>query len=109
MNQEFYIGQIFNGIYPPESADWCNKNNAFIDVIGEKLYEIKALPEPSIPTHEELRMARETAYIKEIDKITNHIQRLRDEEQTEEIIAKIAELIALRKEKVKEIKNNFPY
>lgn len=27
---EFYIGQIFEDIYPPEAADWCNANNAMI-------------------------------------------------------------------------------
>lgn len=27
---DFYIGQIFEDIYPPEAADWCNSNNAMI-------------------------------------------------------------------------------
>lgn len=27
---EFYIGQIFEDIYPSEAADWCNGNNAMI-------------------------------------------------------------------------------
>lgn len=27
---EFYIGQIFEDIYPPEAADWCNSNNAMM-------------------------------------------------------------------------------
>jgi hypothetical protein len=27
---EFYIGQIFEDIYPSEAADWCNANNAMI-------------------------------------------------------------------------------
>ena len=26
----YKIGQIFEGIYPPEAAIWCNENNAFI-------------------------------------------------------------------------------
>ena len=25
--ENFYIGQIFEGIYPPECAEWCNENN----------------------------------------------------------------------------------
>lgn len=30
---EFYIGQIFEDIYPPETAEWCNENNArMIDI-----------------------------------------------------------------------------
>lgn len=27
---DFYIGQIFEDIYPPEAAYWCNSNNAMI-------------------------------------------------------------------------------
>lgn len=28
MNEEFYIGQIFENEYPPEAAVWCNNNKA---------------------------------------------------------------------------------
>lgn len=35
MNEEFYIGQIFDGIYPPEAAIWCNANNALIIQTGD--------------------------------------------------------------------------
>lgn len=109
MNNEFYIGQIFNGIYPIESANWCNENNAYMDVIGENIYEIKELPEPPTPTVEQLRKSRAAAYCVQIDPITSHIQRLRDMEQTPEIVEKINELIAERDEKVAEIKTKFPY
>ena len=37
---EFYIGQIFDGIYPPEAANWCNNNNAQIDKIEDNRYQI---------------------------------------------------------------------
>jgi len=107
--QNFYIGQVFDDIYPPEAAVWCNANNAFIDVIGENRYEIKEIPEPAAPTQEEQRMNRAVAYQYEVDPITCHIQRLRDEEQTEEVIEEIAELIAERDAKVEEIKARFPY
>ena len=30
MTEEFYIGQIFEDMYPKEAADWCNANNAII-------------------------------------------------------------------------------
>ena len=30
---EFYIGQIFEGVYPPEAAGWCGEHNATIDEI----------------------------------------------------------------------------
>jgi hypothetical protein len=32
---EFYIGQTFEGTYPPEMAMWCDKNNAHIKYTGE--------------------------------------------------------------------------
>ena len=41
MEQEFYIGQIFEGKYPPEAAVWCNQNNAKIDVIEPITKEVE--------------------------------------------------------------------
>lgn len=55
MNQEYYIGQIFEGVYPPEAAAWCNANNAYIEKIGDHRYEIKAVP---APTPEEIKQRR---------------------------------------------------
>lgn len=109
MKEEFYIGQIFEGLYPPAAAIWCNANNAFIDVIGERRYEIKEVPPVPAPTKEEQKEARAMAYQAEVDPITSHISRLRDAEQTEEITAEIAELIAERDAKVEEIKERYPY
>lgn len=31
---EFYIGQTFTGMYPPEAAAWCNKHNARIEKVN---------------------------------------------------------------------------
>ena len=53
--------------------------------------------------------AREEAYRAEVDPITCHINRLKDEEQTPEVIAEIASLVEERKAKVEEIKRKFPY
>ena len=61
------------------------------------------------PSNEYQSAQRELAYTAEVDKITAHIQRLRDKEQTEEVVAQIAELIAERDAKVEEIKVRFPY
>ena len=58
------------------------------------------------PTDEEQKQARANAYLQEVDPITAHIQRLRDEEGSEE---KIKELIEQRKQKVEEIKVRYPY
>lgn len=66
-------------------------------------------PEQPAPTKEEQSKLREEAYKNEVDGITAHISRLRDEEQTEEIVAEISELIAERRAKVEEIKARYPY
>lgn len=48
--EEYYIGQIFEGIYPPEAAEWCNNNNAYIVEIEPKgkirRFEIKEQEPP---------------------------------------------------------------
>ena len=61
------------------------------------------------PTKEEQRQARAEAYRLEKDPITCQINSLRDEEQTEEVIAEIASLVEERKAKVEEIKQRYPY
>lgn len=106
---EYYIGQIFDGKYPPEAAVWCNANNAYIEVIGDHRYEIKAIPPAPAPTKEEQSEKRATAYQQEVDPITSHISRLRDMEQTEEIVAEINTLIEERDAKVAEIQERLPY
>ena len=58
---------------------------------------------------EECRRNRENAYADEVDCITAHIQRLKDEEQTPEIEQEIADLQAERTAKVEEIKERYPY
>lgn len=89
-------------------ADWCNENGRTIEDDGT-YYKVVKLPEPTPPTDEEIRQMREKAYEAEVDKITAHIQRLRDMEQTEEVKAEIAELVAERDIKVQEIKERYPY
>lgn len=42
--EDFYIGQIFEGEYPPEAALWCNENNAYIEE-RDGNYIIVAIPE----------------------------------------------------------------
>lgn len=65
--------------------------------------------EPLPPTEEEIRQMRANAYAVEVDNITAHISRLRDEEQTPEIEAEIQALIEERTLKVEEIKQRYPY
>lgn len=64
-------------------------------------------PEPPAPTKEEQKERRAVAYATEVDPITAHIQRLRDEAEPNE--TRIAELIDERAEKVASIKSRYPY
>ena len=109
---EYYVGQIFEEMYPSEAADWCNENNKIIveidPVDNVRRFEIQEIPE-HIPTHDEQSNHRAYAYQQEVDPITSHIQRLRDKEQTPEIVAKIERLIAERDAKVEEIIQRYPY
>jgi len=44
---DFYIGQQFEGAYPPEAAEWCTKHNAHIEKTGG-IRTIVANPPPVI-------------------------------------------------------------
>lgn len=61
------------------------------------------------PTHEEQSKKREAAYISETDPIQTHIDRLKDGEQTPEIVAEIEALRIERDEKIAAIKERYPY
>lgn len=103
---EFYIGQIFEGKYPPEAAIACNKNGWCIEKIGDHKYEIKEVVVPA-PTKEEQEQARANAYASEIDPL--HARKFRKsilgewtEEDEAEYVAKVKELSA-------EIEERYPY
>lgn len=95
-----------------EARNWCKSNGATFDELIERrdlpkrYFQINKIPEPPAPTEEQQRQKRAFAYQQEVDPITAHIQRLRDEEGEEE---KIKELIEQRKQKVEEIKERYPY
>ena len=120
-----------------DAKHWCNENNAQLIELVEKREE-KEVEEPDVldpsktnkviklfryfqigeepiiseplpPTEEEQRENRANAYQQEVDPITSHIQRLRDMEQTEEIIAEIEQLKLERDAKMEEIKARYPY
>lgn len=61
------------------------------------------------PTKKEQSEKRERAYIAETDPIQTHIDRLKDGEQTPEIIAEIEALRIERDEKIAAIKARYPY
>ena len=64
-------------------------------------------PVPPVPTMEEQKAKRAAAYAMDVDPITAHIQRLRDEAEPDE--EKIAALISERTEKVAAIREKYPY
>lgn len=57
--------------------------------------------------NEEQRRNREAAYAVEVDSITAHIQRLKDQDPVPE--GEIEELIAERDAKIEEIRQRYPY
>lgn len=61
------------------------------------------------PSNEYQSKKREAAYIAETDPIQTHIDRLKDGEQTPEIIAEIEALRIERDEKIEAIKTRYPY
>ena len=86
-------------------AVYCNANNCHIEDKGEYLESVE---NPKyIPTDEEIRQLRAEAYALEVDCITAHIQRLRDENPIPE--DEISALIEERALKVEEIKQRYPY
>lgn len=92
-------------IYDEAVEDTEHNIEDYAQYEGEFLLK-ENIPAPSI---DEQKENRARAYKEEIDPITAHIQRLRDEEQTEEVIAEIEALIAERTAKVEEIKARYPY
>lgn len=55
----FELNQIFENVYPPAAAAWCNQNNAYISEIkrenGKRRFQIVAIPDPTaeeIAAHE---------------------------------------------------------
>ena len=106
-DQEFYIGEIFDGIYPPEAAIWCNTHNAFIEQIGDRRYEIKEIPPAPAPTREDVDCAR-IAYRREhIDDRT--IARMRKQANGTWTPEDEIEYLALDAEVTAYIEENLPY
>lgn len=75
-------------------------------VIVRKLEDV---PEPQAPTKEEVEQIRRQSYIAQVDPLTAHITRLRDEELTPDIAAEITKLVEERKALVAKIKEENPY
>ena len=90
--ETFYIGQEFEDTYPEMADLWCHANNAHLIQIGSK-YIIVSNESMPLPTKEDIKLFRANAYLLEVDPITSHISRLRDEEQTEGVKQEIEDFI----------------
>lgn len=53
MNEEYYIGQIFEETYPSAVATWCNRNNARIVEIDPITKEVEETYVEIVPTEQE--------------------------------------------------------
>lgn len=95
-NTDFYksIGMAEMDVEQAYNSDWYVKGYA---------------PEKPAPTKEEVSETRRQLYIVSVDPITAHISRLKDEEQTEEVIAEIEALKSERARVVSKIKEENPY
>lgn len=65
---EYYIGQIFDEMYPSEAAEWCDNNNAVMFEIEPendvRRFQIQEVPEP---TEEETKQRRIAELKAELD------------------------------------------
>ena len=52
---QYYIGQTFDGVYPPAAAVWCNLNNAHIELVGDNFTIVENAPIPEPTTEEKVR------------------------------------------------------
>lgn len=60
--ENYYVGQIFEGIYPRSAAEWCNQGNGIIVPYGEG-YIIQSLE----PHRKELRLTELQAFLDSTD------------------------------------------
>lgn len=107
MNEDFYIGQIFNGSYPPEAAYWCNTHNAVLVEINVRTYQIQEVPPAPAPTKEDIKRMRIEYRHEHIDDQTlERNRKMANGTWTEE---DEAEYLALDAEVTAYIEENFPY
>ena len=88
---------------------WAECYGADIIELEKGVYQLVKKEDAKVPTREDVETGRANEYGLFVDPITCHIQRLEDEQQTPEIMAKIAELRAERSALLADIQSWFPY
>lgn len=115
---DFYYNQIIeyiDGTFDEnfEAAKrWAESNNArFVEIApkSETIRQFQIIELSYEELYENVRQTREQLYKEQKDPITCQIQSLRDEEQTDEILAEIENLLVKRQAVVAEIKAANPY
>lgn len=83
----FELNQIFEDVYPPEAACWCNSNNAMmveLDAVdGKRRFQIQAVPEPTAEELAAQARAERDALIAETDYLMASDYPLTDEKREE--------------------------
>lgn len=114
----FYYGQIIEYVDGTRDLNfeaarkWAEENNAhFLEIEPKEdgVRQFKIVELTFEEKQEEVRLTRASLYQEKVDPITSQIQRLRDEEQTEDVVAEIEALLAERAAVVAEIKEQNPY
>jgi hypothetical protein len=114
----FYYGQIIEYVDGTRDLNfeaarkWAEENNAhFLEIEPKEdgVRQFKIIELTLVEKHEEVRLTRASLYAQKKDPITCQIQALRDEEQTDEVVAEIENLKAERAAVVAEIKEQNPY
>lgn len=114
----FYYGQIIEYVDGTRDLNfeaarqWCDENNAhFLEIEPKEdgVRQFKIVELTLFEMQEEVRLTRASLYAQKKDPITCQIQALRDEEQTDEVVAEIENLKAERAAVVAEIKEQNPY
>lgn len=102
-------GDIFTNKDFTRYSIWADAHNAIIEDLGDGTYKVVESDNPKEPNAEEIEIARANMYQMLVDPITCHIQRLGDEQQTADIMTKIAELRAERNALMDDISLWLPY
>ena len=111
MQEEYYVGQIFEEDYPPEAAEWCNsRGNVFINDIepvnNVRRFQIQEEPE-HMPTYEEVDAMRVAYRQQHIDDKT--IARMRKQANRTWTEADEFAYLTLDAEVTAYIEEHFPY
>lgn len=96
MKENFYVGQIFEDMYPVDAANWCNKYQkkmVEIEPTDVRRFQIQETPEPSVEEKKATVRSTRDMYLNSIEwRISRYRDQLEigvDTTDTEETYIKI--------------------